>query len=320
MIPEFPEFKQLAFSDKEEIETFIHGLPVYSDFDFASLWSWNVKDDMKVSQLHHNLVLRFTDYLTGEPFYTLIGSSAKNETIQQIMAYSEEQGCAAVLHLVPEEVLQDLDPEQFDITESRDHFDYILSLERYLDFSGGKLKSRRNFFNSFKKHYPDYQTVMLDLTDPETQTRVTDLYRNWQNQKGFLSLSEAFAYDRFLHAAKDLEHIAIGLVVEGKLIAFHVSALPPGDHANGLFEKADIAYPGVYQALMHEVAKVLIAKGKHYLNYEQDLGIESLRQAKMAFDPSGFQKKYSVSRKGAFNHSAELDGNPQSSTESASTA
>lgn len=299
MIPSFPTFKKLEFSDKEDIDACTHTMPVYSDFDFASLWSWNVKDDMQISRLNGNIVLRFTDYLTGEPFYTFIGTNDATATSKAIMEFSEEQGCGSELHLIPHEVIENLDPEQLDIRESRDHFDYVLSLDRYLTYSGGKLKSRRNFLNSFKKNHPGYSAVILDLHDPKIRTRITDLYRSWQDQKGFLSLSESFAYDRFLESFHALDHVAVGLIVDGKLIAFHVSALPPGDHANGLFEKADIAYPGVYQALMHEVAKFLIERGKQYLNYEQDLGIESLRRAKTAFDPIRFQKKYTLARKGA---------------------
>lgn len=295
MIPVFPVFKNLEFSDKESIERYTHGLPIYSDFDFASLWSWNVKEDIRVSDLHSNLVLRFIDYITGEYFYTYIGNSKVNETAEALVQLSRLDGYGDVLHLLPAESVEDLDATRFDVRESRDHFDYIFSIERYLTYSGTKLKSRRNFLNSFKKNYPHYEVISLDLTDETVRTTVTDLYRDWQTQKGFLSLSESFAYDRFLQVAEHIDHTAIGLMLDGKLIAFHVSALPEGEYANGLFEKADISYPGVYQALMHEVAKDLLQRGRKYLNYEQDLGIEGLRQSKMAFDPILFFKKYSVS-------------------------
>lgn len=297
MIPKFPVFKKLEFTDKQTIDGYVHTLPVYSDFDFASMWAWNVKDDMEVSDLNKNLVIRFTDYLTGEAFYTFIGTNAVNHTATAIIEYSEKTACGSSLHLIPHEVVLELDPLTFDATEARDHFDYVLSLERYLTYSGGKLKSRRNFLNNFKKNHPDYTVEQLDLDNEETKQVVTNLYNKWKTQKGFMSLSESFAYDRFLEVAKHFEYMALGLKIDGMLIAFHVSALPPGNHANGLFEKADVEYTGVYQALMHEVAKALIARGKHFLNYEQDLGLESLRKSKMAFDPIHFQKKYTLSKK-----------------------
>jgi hypothetical protein len=137
----------------------------------------------------------------------------------------------------------------------------------------------------------------LDLADPTTRVQVTDLYRHWEEKKGFMSMSESFAYDRFLEVSHHFQYVAVGLFDNNALIAVHISALPVSETANGLFEKADIRYVGVYQTLMHEVAKILISRGRTKLNYEQDLGIENLRKSKMAFDPQEFLKKYDVSRR-----------------------
>jgi hypothetical protein len=182
----------------------------------------------------------------------------------------------------------------FDVQESRDHFDYVLDISRYIDYAGGKLKSRRNFLNGFLKIHPNYESCSLDLTDEKTKKEVSELYRKWQEAKGFLTLSEAFAYERFLENSKHFKYLAVGIRVHGKLIAFHISMLPKGKVANGLFEKADTSYHGVHAILMHEVAKKLLENGYTHLNYEQDLGLENLRKSKMAYDPAYFMKKYSV--------------------------
>jgi len=296
MLPTFPEFKKLEFTDREAVEGYTSILPVYSDFDFASLWAWNVKEDMEISDLNGNLVIKFVDYTSGEFFYTFVGTKKVTETVDTLITFSEANACGSTLHLLPEESVKDIDPTKFLIEESRDHFDYIYSIERYLTYSGTKLKSRRNFFNSFKKNFPDYEVVELDFENEDARTSVTNLFEDWKEAKGSSSVSESSAYNRFLEVAKHIPHTAVGLVLDGELIAFHVSALPNGEYANGLFEKANVKYAGVYQVLMHEVAKSLIKNGKQYLNYEQDLGIEGLRKSKMAFDPSHFLKKFSVSR------------------------
>ena len=67
MIPQFPEFKSLELSDKKDIESFTKRFPPYSDFNFVSMWSWDIKEEIRISQLNGNLVVRFTDYLTGKP-------------------------------------------------------------------------------------------------------------------------------------------------------------------------------------------------------------------------------------------------------------
>lgn len=85
MIPEFPEFKKLELSDKKDIEQFTSKFPPYSDFNFVSMWSWDIKGEMRVSQLNDNLVVRFTDYLTGEPFYSFLGNNKVNDTAEKLL-------------------------------------------------------------------------------------------------------------------------------------------------------------------------------------------------------------------------------------------
>ena len=48
---------------------------------------------------------------------------------------------------------------------------------------------------------------------------------------------------------------------------------------------------------MQESAKYLLERGVQMLNFEQDLGIPNLRQAKLGFRPHSFLKKYRVSRR-----------------------
>lgn len=75
MIPEFPKFKHIELIDKEEIEQITHKYPPYSDFNFVSMWSWDIKGEIRISKLNNNLVVRFTDYLSGNPFFSFLGDN-----------------------------------------------------------------------------------------------------------------------------------------------------------------------------------------------------------------------------------------------------
>lgn len=50
-------------------------------------------------------------------------------------------------------------------------------------------------------------------------------------------------------------------------------------------EKADIAYEGVYQALVNEYAKCFVTPGVRYINREEDAGDEGLRRSKESYHP-----------------------------------
>jgi hypothetical protein len=64
MIPQFPKFKKIDLADLKEIEQFTKQFSPYSDYNFISLWAWNINDAVCISKLNGNLVVRFINYLT----------------------------------------------------------------------------------------------------------------------------------------------------------------------------------------------------------------------------------------------------------------
>ena len=295
MIPEFPDSKKLEITDKAEIEDLTKNFAPYSDFEFESLWSWDVKEEMKLSTLFGNLVIWFTDYTTGEAFFTFLGSNNVNETARTLLTASTSLSMLSSLNLVPEVSTIGLDRDFFVIEDSRDHFDYICDIKNHLDYPGDKLRSHRKRLRQFTETYPTYEAVHLDMTSDKAKSEVTDVYRKWDENKGFITTSEAFAYERFLNSAEHLSYSAVGIKVDGKLVAFHIVSLPPGNCASALFGKADVTYRGIYPALDMVVAQDLLERGYSFMNIQQDLGIQNLRAAKLAIQPSYFLKKYRVS-------------------------
>lgn len=87
MIPKFPKFKHIELIDKEEIEKITQKFPPYSDFNFISMWSWDIKVEMIISKLNNNLVVRFTDYLTGYPFFSFLGDNMVNSGMFPCLIY-----------------------------------------------------------------------------------------------------------------------------------------------------------------------------------------------------------------------------------------
>jgi len=80
MIPTFPKFKSLELSDRAEVERFTSRHPPYSDYNFTSLWCWDIYERVLLSQLDGNLIVRFTDDATGEPFYSFFGYNTASST------------------------------------------------------------------------------------------------------------------------------------------------------------------------------------------------------------------------------------------------
>jgi hypothetical protein len=62
------------------------------------------------------------------------------------------------------------------------------------------------------------------------------------------------------------------------------------------FEKARIDFRGAFQYINYAYAQSL-PESVEFVNREQDLGDEGMRQAKMTYRPVGFVKKYRAEKR-----------------------
>ncbi len=299
MPPLFPHFEPLSHEHRETVERITNQFPPYSDFNFTSLYCWNTANAVAYSTLFGNLIIRFTDYITGEPFYSFLGTENVNETVHALLEQMAAEGRKAEIKLVPESSVQNISPERFVATADEDNFDYILSIERLKTYAGNKLGGKRNFVNRFKKAF-QFETRLLHLRETHAQQLVTEMFLHWISLKG-LAYTEAEnehkAISRAFTLAQTHELIVPGIFIEGNLAGFTMNECLPNGYAILHFEKADAAkYIGIYQALMMETARILSERGCHYLNYEQDLGIPGLKTAKASFDPHTHLRKFRISR------------------------
>jgi uncharacterized protein len=297
MIPEFPKFKHIELSDKNDVEKITSEYPPYSDFNFVSMWSWDVKGEMQISQLHSNLVVKFNDYLTGEPFYSFLGTNEVTETVRKLLGICQKGGCKSELDLIPKNSVTELDQSLFLANETRDHFDYIYDLTQISTYKGGQFAQKRTRVNQFTRNFPEVQIELLDLNDRETQLKIIELDTLWLESKikrdpNFKVKNELLATLRFFEG-NFTNVIGTGIHLNGDLIAYSIFSIVPDQYAISHFCKANTNHNGAYDFLIKESAKILMEKGCLYLNYEQDLGLPGLRTSKSSFT-SNFFKKYTV--------------------------
>ena len=168
MLPEFPNFKKLELSDKEDVEKITHKYPPYSDFNFVSMWSWDIKGEMRISQLNGNLVVRFTDYITGDPFYSFLGNNKVNETAETLLQFCKKEGAKTILELVPEDSIKGLNIKKFNIEEDRDHFDYIYPINSIASYLGSEYQKHRKMVRRFEKQHK-FEILTLNLMNVNNQ-------------------------------------------------------------------------------------------------------------------------------------------------------
>lgn len=307
MIPEFPKMKPIELSDREEVEKITKKYPPYSDFNFVSMWSWDIKGEMRISQLNNNLVVRFTDYLTSKAFYSFLGNNKVDETAKVLLELSKKEGLESKLELIPEDSIKNMNISKFSIKEERDHFDYILSVKNIFNYPGSDFQRHRNKVRRFiKKH--NFKILNLSLTNKINQKLLLELIESWVNKRktkkdipeDYLEtenlLNEFIAFKKLLSAPSEFLDILLcfSLFIDGNLSGFIINEKISKDYCLAHFGKADIKYDGIYHFLMQQNAKIFLDLGISYLNHEQDLGLPNLRFSKEHYNPVRFLKKYTI--------------------------
>ncbi|MCX6757630.1 MAG: phosphatidylglycerol lysyltransferase domain-containing protein [Candidatus Nomurabacteria bacterium] len=299
MLPEFPQFKNLELLDKESIELHTKKFPPYSDFNFISMWSWDIKGETRISKLNGNLVVKFNDYITGEPFYSFLGDSEVDNTVEKLLELSKKEGLKVQLKLISEESSKNLDNKKYKILEDRDHFDYIYDLEKLSKYAGGEYSQKRNEVSHLLSNNQNITTRELDLRNPDLRKMVTNLFHKWVNNKKNdgkeYEEHEELAFNKILFLSDNYRLICVGLFRDTELLAFKISELIESGYALGHASKSDTSIKGTNALLMKADSEILSSYGRKLFNFEQDLGLQNLRDGKSRFKPITFLKKYIVS-------------------------
>lgn len=296
MIPEFPEFKKLELSDKKEVEKITRKFPPYSDFNFISMWSWDTKDEMRISVLNNNLVVRFTDYVTNKPFLSFIGENKLSETAKKLITFSKKNYQIDSLKLIPEEVADILSKSEFAISLDVDSHDYIYSIKELCNMHNWLGHQSSKGIEKFLKLHPDYLVKISSIGEIQ-KDECKKMFKKWATNKNIndhFGLNEYKAFERFLEI-KDENIEVVSLYKNNQLIGFTAYEIISEDYGIAHFSKANTKHhSAIYDILNWEEAKSLKTKGVKYYNWEQDLGIPGLRKSKEKYGPCHFLKKFLI--------------------------
>ena len=294
-IPTFPEFKPLEIDDRQEIELLTRRYPPYSDFNFVNLFCYDITGDCKISFLNGNLVVRFRDYVTLDPFYSFLGRNNVPETIEHLIAFSVEQGMLPALRLVPEVCIREAGLDSVDILEDPTSADYIIESANLVALESPRWHSKRKAASKFRRTYPHHVLKQLDLTCPQTQEQIMDLFNIWaeRRRKGRHETQiEMTAIERILRHAHYFQLISLGAFIDGRLEGFTVNEIVHDNHYMGHFGKTNPDCTGLSVVLESETARIMATHGCTHMNYQQDLGLDGLKRYKHSWHPSAHLRKF----------------------------
>jgi hypothetical protein len=298
-IPHFPQFKSISFDDRDEFNSFANMYEPYSDFNFNSFYSWDTDQEHKISQHYNNLVLRFTDYVTGSPFYSILGTNKIDISIERLLTFIKKQGLEPVLKLVPEVTIQALsDSSQFIITEDANNSDYIFSIDDLAELKGKQYKSKRRLA---KKCEEEQNIIILDKSQTkDMRPQVIELLSKWEqsklnNNKDVDMEFELKAISRVMDHLHEQDTLVLTIaLIQDTLVGFSIDELLPNKYVLSHYFKALPEIRGLSEYLNKEVASKLKGAGYQFWNWEQDLGIDSLRTMKLSHRPIKKHRKFII--------------------------
>lgn len=206
------------------------------------------------------------------------------ETLRRLLASVD------YLYPVPEQWVGAFDDGGYIVDSHDGDSDYIYSVEKIATYAGKRLHKKKNLFNFFVKHY-HHQASPLNEDRVQDAIRVLD---RWQDESGQdVDKTDYYACREALERMDELTLCGGIYYASGEPAGFiHGEELNEETYALH-FAKGLTRYKGVYQYMFSNFAGIL-PKKYQYLNFEQDLGMETLRHSKESYFPEYKLKKYRI--------------------------
>ena len=175
----------------------------------------------------------------------------------------------------------------------RDWCDYLYDAQDMVQFRGRRYNGQRNHIHRFQRLYPDwrFEDVTADNL-PELRAFFETFAARYRKENETAQVEEQCVRDFLAHY---FDYAPLGglLRAGGKIVGFSAGEIV-GDTLIIHVEKADIAYDGVYQALVNEFAKRFVTESVQYINREEDVGDPGVRKSKESYHPLRLLEKYLV--------------------------
>ncbi len=177
--------------------------------------------------------------------------------------------------------------------------DYTYTAKHLAELSGKENEKKRNRVNRFERQYPDRTVKFSDTDIPTFFTRdMISVEERWfaaQSERVDSTFVERLEIYEACRYWEELGLLGAVIYADEIPVAMTVaSEISPGCY-DIHFEKCygDYAQAGGFAAINRYFAEYLAAKhGALWINREEDIGLEGLRKAKMAYRPDKMLIKY----------------------------
>ena len=293
MIP----FKTVTLCDKPWVDeiVFAENSPS-ADYNFGNIYIWDKHYRQLIARCGDRMLTKLR-YCGHPAFVFPIGSGPLRPAIEALRAFAAERGYPLVIRGITPAHRLHLDaeyPGRFAYTAEEDTWDYLYLAEKLATYSGKSLHGKKNHCNRFEAEN-DWEFRPLSY---ELIPGCLDMLDVWSEQNSErLDPSVAYEHDAIIRAFAAYEWLGLEggvLFANGKIVGFSLGEMCSADTFDVHFEKAQIDLNGAYPMVCRELTRMMMEKHPtlRYMNREDDMGLEPLRQSKLSYKPVGMVEKY----------------------------
>lgn len=297
------QFQTIQLSDKPAIDAYLADNSYRSsDLCFTNLYCWKEKFHTEFATQDGWLFIRFKDKTARNSYLKPIGNGNLAEAIHALEEDCATRDCIFQLRGLTRQMCAEVEaamPEKFTYNLNRSVSDYLYTSEKLIQLSGKKLQSKRNHINRFKA---ENQWEYHSLTgNPEALEACKKMLAEWMEAGNREERDPSLVFDDIATNTMldNFEYFGLrgGMIcADGKLVAFSLGSPLTSDTFDVHVEKALPDIHGAYtiinqQFIEHEASEFT------YINREEDMGLESLRKAKLSYQPDILLEKFVARRK-----------------------
>ena len=293
------EFTPIKIEDRELFEAYSYAMGEGScDMAFANIYCWSHLHNPEIAKWDNFLFIRFggvdgKHHTYMEPIGEGDNIVAFKKLVEYVANCNESFKMAGVSANFAEKIRTSIPFCAYYLYPKRSQFDYIYNTNQLQTLAGKKLQPKRNHINTFKKLY-NFTTEPLSSAHKD---QVLKLVEEWREGKENADLAayecEREAIEKGMTNFDRLGLQGLALYVDGDLAAFtYGSAINENTFCIHI-EKGSVRYERSF-AMINNLFANALPEQYCYINREEDLGIQGLRDAKLSYQPIMLYPKFSL--------------------------
>lgn len=289
------DFTPITIDKKDIFESYLQdGRERGCGYSFANLYAWGRQ---RAAIVADHLVV-FAQFNRRSVYTYPAGQGDKKAVLDAIIADAKERGIACRLVGLCQADWQELEqlyPQRFRIHHDRDAHDYVYDVNDLADLKGRKYHQKRNHLHRFEAACPNYTVQPITK---ENMGLVEDMITQWYADRAAENPQSDFHMEKAA-MAKTMRHydelgmMGLMLLDGDRVLAITMGSPLSEDTVDVQFEKARWDVEGAYAAINCYFARFIRQTHPHihFLNREEDMGLEGLRKAKLSYNPHHMVEK-----------------------------